>query len=1000
MRSKIPLILLLCLLYLCPLPGQSGAEHTLRVKGYQYKNSPITSQVLSITRSTDGYMWIGSELGLLRYDGHAFKAIRYSPADSNSLRGNYVSQITVDNYNRLWLINSGNLSVYDIDKDHFTHIKHETYRARIHSDPENDRLIICAEGKLYINQGKEIAPREMIIEELREDSTYFTFAEAIDKDKLILGSSDKIYLYSFEKGLLKTYDGHNYKTLRKSNNLFYCSYYDRNENAVYIGSWGRGVFKIDLSEDEVKQYGIPKSIFQTNVVQKIIPADNYAPGKVWLCTAEGLILFDKTSGEFNRVEIIQDFSQWPDTKFTFTVFNTESKIWFGRMDGLYSFEPYENMFKFIPFEMISSREAILKIDYDQKDSLCENFWILFQRDIRKYNFSDGRKEPSIPVLKDKLSQMVGLLDFLVYDKVLYVLSFKTGLAIYDLKAGKLIELEDNLSDQSLTKIERSVDGKIYVFGYDNLYSYDMGNRSFVQDSLVSKYLEARPDYFLHDIESRSADELWLVLRNHKSLDFELIRYNINQQMFQIHGKKDEMGFQALEIAERIAFYGKDGLVLTGLNGFCDIKIEESAISIVNFNEEYDKIVGGTKRVYTDENDDCWIETVSGIYKYNTDYKVLSFFPATSEDYNLTRLHILLSPNCDEIVLHDRKRLISSAKANFISNPPQQVYLSDIAIIEYEDFSVQDLKSPLILKHYQNSLKLNFSILEFVKSDRFQYQYRIVKDGKWQEIVGNELKFEHIGPGNYNLEVRCINDKGLISMQNFNLAFVIKQAWYKSWWFSLLIILLVAAILYFFFRLRHLQKQKMERVRFGIAQDLHDDIGSYLSQIRLLSELEFKKTKDSRMEMIARKLNGAMKSMQDVIWNINPANDSLIDVIYKIQEFAIECLEPLDIDLNFDIEDRGQGRKLDIALRRHIYLIFKEAINNAAKYSQADEVKFTYRQDKGYAILSLVDNGVGYKPDEVKYGNGIKNMQNRAEQVGATIRITTSESGTEIELRIY
>lgn len=1000
MRLKNPLILLFCLLYLCPLSGQSGAEHSLRLKGYQYKNAPIISQVLSISESTDGYLWIGTELGLLRYDGHTFKSIRYSPVDSNSLRGNYVSAIAPDNYNRLWLNNSGNLTVFDIRNNQFNHLKEDTYRAKLFSDLENDRIFICSKRQLFMNQGKEIALKELKIEGLA-DSIYFTFVETIDKDQILIGSDHGVYLYSFKQGLLKRYDETKYEAFHKLTSWFYCSYYDRKSNELYVGTWGNGLFKINLTTDEIILYNSPKSGSIANVIQKIIPADNYQPGKMWICALEGPMLLDKVTGTFNKVRLIQEVSHTSYSEFTFTVYNTNSKIWFGKMNGLFSYELMENIFSPFPANLTSGRQTISGISQDNLDTLCDGFWVFYQKEARKYKSSTGEFEPSIPVLNNKLSQIGGLIDVAVNDSLIWLISFKKGVAIFDLRKQQFIEPEDGLPEDFMGGISISDDGKTYIHGTSNLYTYDelRPDFTFTIDSVVDNYMRTRPEYAIHSMKHRCNEELWLIIRDRNSLDFELLRYNIAGKTIQAFKKSDYTALQALEIVEKIAFYGNDGMILTGLNSFCDGKIEQSSISIFNFNEEYGKIMGSTKGVYVDNADNSWIEGISDIYKYDTKFKISTFFSATTENYSLSQLQMLVSPDCDNIILYDRKRVMMADKNKFISDQPKQVYLTDIEIGGHPQVGVHNLKLPLVLKHYQNSLKLNFSILEFAKSDKFQYQYRVSKEDKWQDIVGNELRFEHMIAGNYDLEVRCINDKGLLSLQNFNLAFVIKQAWYKSWWFSVLIILLVAAILYFFFRLRYLQKQKMERVRFGIAQDLHDDIGSYLSQIRLLSELEFKKTKDSRMSQIAEKLSNTMKSMQDIVWNISPANDSLIDVIYKIQEFAVETLEPQGVNLSFQLDEKGQNRKLDIGVRRHLYLLFKEAINNTAKYSQADEVKFSYQQKKGNAILSLIDNGKGFNPEEVKYGNGIRNMKSRAEQIGVTIRIDTSESGTRIELRI-
>src|SRR5690606_20109520 len=143
--------------------------------------------------------------------------------------------------------------------------------------------------------------------------------------------------------------------------------------------------------------------------------------------------------------------------------------------------------------------------------------------------------------------------------------------------------------------------------------------------------------------------------------------------------------------------------------------------------------------------------------------------------------------------------------------------------------------------------------------------------------------------------------------------------------------------------------------------LHDDIGSTLSSINIISQMALKEANGStsHFQRIAQHSSRMMESMSDIVWSINPNNDSLEQVVSKMKEFAAEILDPLDIHYTFTGEENLQNIKLDVSTRKNLFLIFKEAINNAAKYSSAEAIKIHFKKENGSLSLSIRDNGNGF-----------------------------------------
>ncbi len=194
--------------------------------------------------------------------------------------------------------------------------------------------------------------------------------------------------------------------------------------------------------------------------------------------------------------------------------------------------------------------------------------------------------------------------------------------------------------------------------------------------------------------------------------------------------------------------------------------------------------------------------------------------------------------------------------------------------------------------------------------------------------------------------------------------------------------------------------EMERMRNTIARDLHDDIGSTLSSINIISQMALKDANGSasHFQRIVQHSSSMMESMSDIVWSINPNNDSLEQVTGKMKEFAAEILDPLDIGYTFSGEENLQAVKLDVSTRKNLFLIFKEAINNAAKYSSASAIKIHFKKDHGSLSLSIQDNGKGFDAQNGSSGNGLRNMKERAVNLHGKFQLNSSSgAGTEITL---
>jgi signal transduction histidine kinase len=286
---------------------------------------------------------------------------------------------------------------------------------------------------------------------------------------------------------------------------------------------------------------------------------------------------------------------------------------------------------------------------------------------------------------------------------------------------------------------------------------------------------------------------------------------------------------------------------------------------------------------------------------------------------------------------------------------------------------------------------------FKNANDVRYQYKLEGVDKDWSVLSERgfVEYASLRPGKYIFKVRAamLGDETDVGEES-TLSFRISPAFYQSVWFYSLLAIFVFALLYAFIRYRIRQVIKMERMRTRIASDLHDDIGSTLSSISLLSEMASRQDKDSALAKALSKIGvdsrDVLNSMDDIIWSVNPQNDSLSSLVVRLREYAIPLCESKDIIFSMNVEFDTHSVNLSMDERPNIYLIVKESINNAVKHSGCKKLSIAFTANPRLEI-SVQDDGCGFDTALPTSRNGLTNIKRRAAQIGGEI-VLFSEIG--------
>jgi len=361
------------------------------------------------------------------------------------------------------------------------------------------------------------------------------------------------------------------------------------------------------------------------------------------------------------------------------------------------------------------------------------------------------------------------------------------------------------------------------------------------------------------------------------------------------------------------------------------------------------------------------------------------------------------------------------------DPPEpQIWLGGLKISGLPQALSQlgsERTEPLELTHSQNNFQIDFFGLEFRAGETLRYQYKLEgTNTDWS--VPSELRsvtFANLSPASYRFLVRAVNSEGVVSSKPAVVTFTILRPIWFRWWFISVAAIAVGAVVFGVDRqrsarrrerqraqnaLRHAKEERLrelEKVRRRIAADLHDDIGSNLTRISLISEVAQRRLDGAdrpvkeHLSSIGKLSRELVDSMSEIVWAINPNKDHFGDLSQKMRHFASDLLTAREIDFRFRAFDFDQDIKVGANLRREFFLIFKEAVNNIARHSGCTEVDIELRAHDSGLVLTISDNGKGFDSKEVSLGHGLVSMRERTRSLGGELEIN-SASGQGATLR--
>jgi len=333
---------------------------------------------------------------------------------------------------------------------------------------------------------------------------------------------------------------------------------------------------------------------------------------------------------------------------------------------------------------------------------------------------------------------------------------------------------------------------------------------------------------------------------------------------------------------------------------------------------------------------------------------------------------------------------------------------------------QDLPEHTIYSYSDNNWWFEVSNMDYTLPSSQEYAFML--DGYDEEWIytgtHNSIRYQHLPPGKYRFLARTSEIHNAFGPSHVLFQFTIAKPVWQRWWFILISITTIFGITFlvariylrnkYLIRIHQLEKeQAVQGERLRISKDMHDDIGTGISQIAILSEIAKKtshipETNNTVLEKITRVSGELIDNISNMIWITKPEYDNLESLIYYLREYAGSLFENTGIAIRFELPGTIPSIPVNHQVRRNLFLVYKEALNNILKHAIATEVRIQFEVISPDLGIVILDNGVGFDPvaERLHGGDGLSNMQKRVEESHGSISLDSAKGkGTRILIRL-
>lgn len=982
------------------------------------------NSINAIIQTRDGFIWIATKDGLNRFNGQNFIVFKHDPTSINSIPENYVMSLFESCDGTFWVGTwGGGLCKYDPIHESFikigTNLVKDNYVQCISEDKGGLLWFGTLNGGLF-----KYNPRS------KQTNSYNTETSGLLKltnnniTTLIINADNSLWIgswgsgFSFfdeQKKIVKHFTHNSNRNSLSNNNIWFLQG-DEN-NKIFISS-DYGVDHYDPNTNLFTHNLNIGNKFQSFLNSPIRQTLRDSYDRLWIGSYEyqGLFMIGRDSKGETQIHRFVKEEDDPQSltmnRIRWIYEDSKKNIWIGTEDGLNklpSVKPFVH-FRFFPSRKISLGGRVISGIIEGQDSIL---WVGFagagfdKIDLRKnYNQHFNHDPNNANSLNE--DDVTAIFDDR-FEKI-WIGTTHSGLNSFDPKTNLFKHFViDSRNPRSINlnwiqQILETKDGRLLIGTNDGLEVFDRSSESFSVFNPPVKEKYTFPKIFSTNalFEDRS-ENLWIGTW----LD-GLFHYDKKAQTFYQYMPESSNPYSIS--ANKITCITEDshGFIWIGTHSGGINKFDKSSGKFYRYSTKHglpNDVVFG---ILEDAKGFLWISTLNGLAKFDPyKEKFRNYDVSDGIVHNQFNWHASFKNKSGQMYFGTINGLMSFHPDSVMIDP----VAPSIALISFKVFGKEaalpqslPATKEILLNYDQNFFSIEFTALDIAPSHKHRFAYLLEGvDPDWVLLGQRSIAFyTGVAPGQYKFYIKACNADGVWSLP-LSLSVIISPAWWMTWWFKVFIgiILLTVGYLAYLYRLK--QILKIQKIRLNIANDLHDEIGSNLSSISVDSQMllangSLDETQKELASFISKTAKETVETMRDIIWFINPNNDFGKDIIFKMRETAAKLLA--GIKWSFQVSSDIKLEEFNLEIRRNIYLIYKEALNNIVRHANSPNCVIELRKTGNAILLFIKDDGKGFDEKMVQENNGLRSIKRRAANINAEVKINSQiGNGTVVNVSV-
>ena len=1003
------------LLFLFACIGSAAAQQEYLFSHLGTREGLVSNDAIAVQQDKEGFIWIATLNGLQRYDGARFLTFRHKAEDSTSIPDSKVMVMRMDKQDRLWLLCGDN----EVGYFNTTNFKYQ--RVKIRATTE---AIKRAAGLLFIDELDNIflrlygEPLLLFNETAKEFSTdHIPFS--VPKDWHITWIYQDKYQFNYwiacDSGLLKfnpkaktlSYRNHNIDhdtIIEHYAGLTYTSLpYLDSKGRFWILSWppqapGLSIrtYNIHTKKEEERAGALGKLLhyvyFELDNIREM------RDGTLWFTGSNVFATFNEKENNFEVLKnnLPGEYSIRYD--MVYDIFeDRERNLWIGTNKGLYRFNPTAQLFHTISLRY-PGKDTLYTFDVSdikqsQQGNLLVSTW-----GGGIFSYDSSSLEPKYLSYIDASFKAFNRFTWSSQQLAngdIWCGNQSGNLFIVHPGTGKVDRLQLPVFEGStIRQIVEDKQGNLWLGMQKGLLvKWTATTNTFtqvqrLQSAVYRLYIDHRGD-------------LWACTQTNG-----VYKVNIADGSIALHYTVGGEVLRRLMAvgADDIVQYN-DSLYMIASGGVNILNIKANTIRELKVGN--DAFSNTVSNIVVDKKGLLWVTTQSGLFSINIKTGSATNY---NENDGLQNNFFNRAATC---TLSDG-RIILGTSHNFIVFNPNQVLQTEAATpkVTITGFALMNnwlsmdslaKQKNIVLPYNQNSINITFSTLAY--QNNYAILYRLIGlDKGWISAKNNEAIYSYLPPGTYTFEIKAVNANEVFSPGITTLSITVEAPFWKTWWFYSLLLLAGIIFLYLLDRERMKRKAVLQSMRSDISGNLHEEINNTLQSINVLSEIaRIKADKEPRqsknyIDEIHHKSNSLIEAMDNMLWSIDPANDTMVHTVNRMREIAHAISHQYNTTIKVHNDNKVIHLKPDMRRRHELMIIYKISLQLLAEQMRAHSILVEISFIKGHVQLNMFAANIKL-PNISQVQDTIKHLKAKAATLMSSLEVQADEKGVGVILTV-